>query len=127
VDGHARGDRGSFAVELAVVAPALFGLVALLISVGRVAETRAVVEGAARDAARAASINHAGTARAAAEAAARRAVGDRVCERPELDPGRPEPGQLVTARISCRVTTVWGTRTVTRAARSITDIYRSVE
>jgi len=124
---RSRRDRGSFALELAIVAPALFGVVAFLVSVGRVTEARALAEGAARDAARAASINHAGNARAAAAAAVRRAVGERDCDPPVLDPGQPVPGQLVTARVSCRATTAWGTQTVTRIARSVTDTYRSVE
>lgn len=121
-----RGDRGSFALELAVVAPALFGVIAFVISVGRVTDAQAVAEGAARDAARAASINHAGNARAAAEAAMRQAVEGRDCDGPALDPPQPVPGLPVTTRVTCRVMTVWGTQPVTRVGRSVTDTYRSV-
>ena len=47
--GRAHGDRGSFALELAVVAPALLLIIAFIVSVGRVTEARAQVQGAARD------------------------------------------------------------------------------
>ena len=60
------GERGSFALELAVVSPALLLVIVFIISVGRVTEGRALVQGAARDAARAATINHNGSAAARA-------------------------------------------------------------
>ena len=44
-----RRERGSFSLELAVLAPALLLVVSFLISVGRVTEGRAMVQGAARD------------------------------------------------------------------------------
>ena len=54
-DATRRGERGSFSVELAVLAPALLVMISFIISVGRVTEGRAMVQGAVRDAARAAS------------------------------------------------------------------------
>lgn len=49
-------DRGSLAVEFALLAPAFIVLMLLLVLGGRVVEAQGQVDGAARDAARAASV-----------------------------------------------------------------------
>lgn len=49
-------DRGSMAVEFAILAPAFVVLMLLLVVGGRVIEAQGQVDGAARDAARAASV-----------------------------------------------------------------------
>jgi Flp pilus assembly protein TadG len=123
---RSRGERGSFALELAVVAPALIALTAFVISIGRVAEGRSVAQGAARDAARAATINHAGGRNAyeAATAAQRSATGKLPCTM-QLDNMPPVPEQRVTATVSCTVRTIWGKQRVVRSASSVTDTYRS--
>lgn len=54
--GPAAADRGSISVELAVLAPALALLLLLLAAGARVVEVQGHIDGAARDAARAASI-----------------------------------------------------------------------
>jgi len=51
-----RGDRGSIAVEVAVVAPAFVVLMLLVVFAGRVSEAEAQVNRAASEAARAASL-----------------------------------------------------------------------
>jgi len=51
-----RGGRGSMSVELVVLAPALALLLLLLAAGGRVVEVQGHIDGAARDAARAASL-----------------------------------------------------------------------
>jgi len=51
-----RAERGSMSVELAVVAPGLILLLLLVGAAGRVVEAQGHLDGAARDAARAASI-----------------------------------------------------------------------
>ena len=51
-----RGQRGSMSVELAIVAPGLVLLLLLVGAAGRVVEAQGHLDGAARDAARAASI-----------------------------------------------------------------------
>jgi Flp pilus assembly protein TadG len=51
-----RRDRGSMSVELAIVAPALILLLLLVAAAGRVVEAQGHIDGAARDAARAASL-----------------------------------------------------------------------
>jgi Flp pilus assembly protein TadG len=49
-------DRGSMAVEFAILAPAFIVLMLLLVVGGRIVEAQGQVDGAARDAARAASV-----------------------------------------------------------------------
>jgi TadE-like protein len=51
-----RWDRGSMAVEFAILAPAFVVLMLLLVVGGRIVEAQGQVDGAARDAARAASV-----------------------------------------------------------------------
>ena len=122
-----QGERGSFSVELAVLAPTLLVVISFIISVGRVTEGRALVQGAARDAARAATINHNGTAFAAAEEAYAQATRGRNCAGLALDPQVPVPGGTVTATATCTVTTMWGRQTITRRARSAVDLYRGTD
>lgn len=126
--GARRGERGSFSLELAVLAPTLLLVISFIISVGRVTEGRAVAQGAARDAARAASINHNGGA--AANIAAHEAY-DRATEGRDCDPlpavPAPVPGGTVVVTVTCRVTTLWGSQAITRTARSAVDIYRGTD
>ena len=121
------GDRGSFALELAVVAPALLLIIAFVVSVGRVTEARAKVQGAARDVARAATINHAGNSEAAAREAFRKATTGMNCDALQLDPLQAVPGQPVTATVTCHVATMWGGQAIVRTARSVADVYRGVD
>ncbi|MGH3168232.1 MAG: TadE/TadG family type IV pilus assembly protein [Trebonia sp.] len=53
---RAEGERGSLSVELAVMVPALLLLMLIVVLGGRVIEARGAIDGAARDAARAASL-----------------------------------------------------------------------
>ena len=125
--GGRRRDRGSFSLELAVLAPALLLVISFIISVGRVTEGRALTEGAARDAARAATINHNGNAEAAAQAAYDAATKGHDCADLVITPRVPVPGGSVTATASCRVTTLWGKQTITRTSVSAVDIYRGTD
>jgi hypothetical protein len=123
-----RGERGSFSLELAVLAPTLLLVVSFIISVGRVTEGRAVTQGAARDAARAASINHNGgaAADAAAHEAYDRATRGRNCDPlPGIPP--PVPGGTVVVTVTCHVTTLWGSQEISRTAESAVDIYRGTD
>jgi Flp pilus assembly protein TadG len=122
-----RAERGSFSLELAVLAPALLLIISFIISVGRVTEGRALVQGAARDAARAATINHAGNAATAARAAFTAATRNADCDALVLDPLVPQPGGTVRATVRCRFTTLWGKQTVERTAMSAVDIYRGTD
>lgn len=69
-----RGDRGSTSVELVLVAPVFLAALFLMVGLGRIVEAESRVQGAARDAARAASI--ARTADAALDAAHRAAAAN---------------------------------------------------
>ena len=51
------GDRGSYALETAVLVPVIIALLGLLVALGRVSTARGAVESAAREAARAASLD----------------------------------------------------------------------
>lgn len=68
---HRSSERGSLAVELALVVPLLFLLIALVAAYGRVARVNGQLEAGTRDAARAASQARSA---AGAEAAAEQAV-----------------------------------------------------
>ncbi|MBT2439958.1 pilus assembly protein [Streptomyces sp. ISL-36] len=70
-----RSDRGSYALETAVLAPVMIGLLLLMIAFGRVTDADGAVDFAARAAARAASLERdAGSAQAEAQAAATRSL-----------------------------------------------------
>ncbi|WP_331718390.1 pilus assembly protein (plasmid) [Streptomyces sp. NBC_01544] len=70
-----RRDRGSYAVETAVLAPAVIALLLLMIAFGRVIDADGAVDSAARAAARAASLERdAGSAQNKAQAAAARSL-----------------------------------------------------
>jgi Flp pilus assembly protein TadG len=120
-------DRGSFSLELVVLAPVLLLVVAFIVSVGRITEGRALVEGAVRDAARAATINHNGNAEAAARAAYAAATEGRHCGQLDITPRIPQPGGSVRATATCQVRTIWGTRSITRTSVSAVDLYRGTD
>ncbi|OEJ21519.1 hypothetical protein AS594_38915 [Streptomyces agglomeratus] len=70
-----RRDRGSYAVETAILAPVMIALMLLMIAFGRVTDADGAVDSAARAAARAASLERdAGSAQAEAQAAADRSL-----------------------------------------------------
>ena len=90
------GQRGSMTVEFVLLAPLLLVLVLFLVLAGRVVEAHGQVDGAARDAARAASI-------ARSPAAADQAVGADVngwCS-PPVVLGFAPGSQAVTVRLNC--------------------------
>lgn len=66
------GDRGTMALELALLTPLLVAFILVLVGLGRVVEAQSQVDGAARDAARAASLSRTrpGANSAASDAAA---------------------------------------------------------
>lgn len=108
------GQRGSLSVELAVIAPALVLLLLLLAAGGRVVEVQGHLGGAARDAARAASIaRSAGQAERWALHAAQADLRPSWCRPGSVTasvagypgPAVPvSPGQDVTVTVSCDVT-----------------------
>jgi len=109
-----RSQRGSISVELAVLAPALALLLLLVAAGARVVEVQGHIDGAARDAARAASIARSyGQAVAAAQQAAQAdlgttslctagTVGTQVAGYPAVPLGAATPG-AVTVTVTCQV------------------------
>ena len=98
--GRLLGQRGSMTAEFVLVAPLLLVLMLLIVLAGRVVEAHGQVDGAARDAARAASIAR---SPGAAQAAARQAVSADVngwCS-PPVVLGFAPGSQAVAVRLSC--------------------------
>jgi Flp pilus assembly protein TadG len=92
--------RGSMTVEFVLVAPLLLLLMLFLVLAGRVVEAHGQVDGAARDAARAASIARSpGEAQAAADQAVSADVSG-LCA-PPVVLGFVPGSQAVTVRLNC--------------------------
>jgi Flp pilus assembly protein TadG len=135
-----RGERGSVTLELAALTPAVLMLLGLVVAAGRIQVAGGAVEQAARAAARQASQSRtASTARAAAEQVARDtlAAQDLACTglRVDVDTagfavpvGRPAQVRVTVActlRLSDLAVPGLGSRTVTAAAVSPLDRYRT--
>ena len=130
-----RGQRGSMAAELAVIAPVLLVFLMLLAGLGRLIEARGAVYGAARDAARAASLQRTpGTADAAARQAIDADLSGRCVEQPtvvRVSVDAFAPGNLVTYEVTC-VASLKGlgvfhmpdTKRVTARASAPLDVFR---
>lgn len=99
-------DRGTLTVELVLLTPLIFALLAFLVGLGRAADARGRMTGAVRDAARAASL--ATNPEAAAQAARDTALADLAgagleCRQPQIstDTRQFTPGGQVTVTIGC--------------------------
>lgn len=134
------GDRGSAAVEVAVIAPAIIALLGLMVAFGRVTDADGAVDAAAHAAARAASLQRDATsAQTQARTAAENSLsGDGItCQSTDvavdtsgysLDVGQ---AATVTATISCtaRLSDIGlpglpGAKTLTASFTSPIDTYR---
>lgn len=101
-----RGELGSVAVELVLVVPVLMVALLLVVGLGRMAQSRQLVDGAAADAARAASLErNTDLSAAAGHDAAKRSLADRgvSCASVDVsvDVSGYEPGGSVTATVTC--------------------------
>lgn len=101
-----RGERGSAAVEVAVVTPVLIIMLLMATGLGRMAHARQQVTVAARDAARAASLERSPEgSRTAGTDAARRSLGQAgvscVVLTVSVDLSDYRPGGEVSATVSC--------------------------
>src|SRR5262245_2166838 len=101
-----RSEHGSATAELVLLTPLVVGLLLMVVAFGRFAQSRAEVDQAARDAARAASIARTGAAaRTAAEQAAATSLetGGVSCRTMTVDLDLTDfhPGGNVAARIAC--------------------------
>ncbi len=131
------GERGSVAVEVAVIAPALLFLMLLVVYAGKVSEADGNVERAASNAARAASLRqHPGdaTTDAQSSAAANLSAAGVPCLTltTEVDTDDFAPGGTVTVTVRCEASMadvtllgVPGRRTFTATAVEVIDTYRS--
>lgn len=132
-----RDQRGSIAVEVAVIAPALLFLMLLVVYAGKVSEADGNVERAASAAARAASLRqHPGDATNDARTSAAdnlSAAGVRCINlTTTVDTADLAPGGTVTVTVRCEASMadvtllgVPGRRTFTASATEVIDTYRS--
>ncbi len=134
--GHA---RGSATVEAAIATPLLLVFALLMVAAGRLALAHGQADGAARDAARAASIarSPAAASRQARQAAAATLAGAGIsCRRftVEADTSAFRPGGVVRVRLACTVGLgdlgllgVPGARTLHGAYAAPVDRYRGAQ
>jgi Flp pilus assembly protein TadG len=133
-----RGERGSVTVELTLLTPLLVLLLVFMVALGRLAEGRSQVDGAAAQAARAATVagNASGASAVAQQAAAASLSADHVtCSQlfVSTETSSFVPGGSVRVRVSCAVSLsdlsllhLPGTETLTGTATSPVDRFRSV-
>ncbi|MFF0190054.1 TadE/TadG family type IV pilus assembly protein [Streptomyces sp. NPDC005244] len=101
-----RGDRGLSTIEVVILAPVMILFILVLVAFGQLVDGSGALDGAARDAARAGSIqkDH-GTAMAEARKAAEADLGD-ICSGPvtvtQTSAGF-EPDTLFSVEVSCEV------------------------
>lgn len=131
------GDRGTVAVELAVLAPAFVFLLLLVIYAGRVSAGETDITRAASAAARAASLRQHptdATRDAQTTAAANLAASGVPCTdlTTDVDTGDFMPGGTVTVTVTCQASMadlallgLPGTRTFTATSVEVIDRYRS--
>lgn len=132
-----RDERGSIAVEVAVIAPALLILMLLVVYAGKVSEADGNVERAASDAARAASLRQYpgdATEDAQTTAAADLTAAGVPClsMTTTVDTDDFDPGGTVTVTVRCEASMadvtllgVPGRRIFTATAVEVIDTYRS--
>jgi Flp pilus assembly protein TadG len=104
----AQDDRGTLTVELVLITPVLFALLAFLVGLGRAADARGRLVGAVRDAARAASVatTPTGASRAAQDTALANLQGAGLeCRNPQVatDTRTFTPGGTVRVTIRCEL------------------------
>jgi Flp pilus assembly protein TadG len=135
-----RGDRGSVSLELAILAPVLLGMLVIIVAAGRVHLAHNVVDAAARNAARAASLERdAASARTAAQRVAQQTFQDQGLTCTGLSVTVPTAGfqaplgtpSSVTVSVRCTVTLsdvafpgLPGSTTATSSFTSAIDAYR---
>lgn len=126
------GERGSMSVEMIVLVPVLLLIVMIAVAGGRLVSAEGMVQAAARDAARAASIERSA---GEADAAARRSLAAADTANAQcsggVDVGGFGRGGTVTATVSCRVELsdlglvfLPGATTVTASSTAPVDTWR---
>lgn len=103
------GERGSATAELVLLTPLLILFVLFIVGLGRLAHARALVNDAATQAARAATLQYLDPAQAAATAqqtaadALRSAALACASQSTSVDTGGDHPGGSITVTLQCRV------------------------
>ncbi|MET9396121.1 TadE family protein [Kitasatospora sp. NPDC002965] len=134
------GDRGSVSMELAILAPVLIAMLLLIVAAGRIHLSDSTVDAAARNAARAASLERDGaTAKTAGTRVAQQTLQDQGLRCDQLKVDVPTDGfraplgtpSSVHVTVSCTVALadlalpgLPGSRTVTGTFSSPIDAYR---
>lgn len=102
-----RRDRGLSTVEVVIIAPLIMLFILVLVSLGQMVSGRSAVYGAARDAARAGTLERShGAAMAAARAVVEDQLADLCADRPRVTDVSDGPfarGELFTVEVSCHV------------------------
>ncbi|WP_136193860.1 TadE/TadG family type IV pilus assembly protein [Actinomyces procaprae] len=127
-----RGERGTMSVEMVVIAPALLMIVMLVVAAGRWVSAEGMTQAAARDAARAASMERSAGMAASAAAASLAAADTANAEcSSATDVSDFSRGGTVKVTVSCRVRLadlglvfLPGTTTVTSSSISPVDTWR---
>lgn len=104
---HDRGEQGTAAIELVLVAPVILVIFLFVIGLGRMAHARQQLESVAADSARAASLErNTSQSASAAMAAAQRSLGEAGVSCTDLavnvDLSSYQPGGRVTVTVSCK-------------------------
>lgn len=101
---RARDERGSMAVELVILAPLLMMFVMLIVLFGRFVTVQGDIDGAARDAARAASLegSHAEAVNAARDVVTKSLDAQTTCDPPMMSPTF-QAGATLVVRLRCKV------------------------
>lgn len=133
---HPRSERGSVAVETAIIAPALVALLLLVVFAGRVSQAEAEVRRAASEGARAASLEYfedAAVTAATGRVAANLQDNGVVCAEltTDVDTSQLIPGGSVSVTVRCiadmadvALLGVPGTRTFVATSIEVIDRYR---
>jgi Flp pilus assembly protein TadG len=102
-----RGERGTAAIELTLMAPVLMVILLFVVGLGRMAHARQQIESVAADSARAASLErNTSKSEAAAKTAAEQSLGDAGVSctnlNVEVNLSSYQPGGRVTVTVSCQ-------------------------
>ncbi|MFG3258091.1 TadE/TadG family type IV pilus assembly protein [Streptomyces sp. NPDC048172] len=101
-----RDDKGLSTIEVVILAPVMMLFILVLVAFGQLVDGRGQVDGAARDAARAGSLQHGdfGVAEAAARDAAEATLQDTCANGVEVQAGGDyRSGGIFTVEVSCKV------------------------
>lgn len=133
---RSRSERGSAALELALLTPVLLVVLLFVVALGRIGSARETVDGAAGAAARAATL--ASSPQAAVSAARAQALSSLtssgvscIATKVTVDVADFVPGGVVSVRVYCQVTLssavpgLPGSTTLSATGASVLDRYRS--